>query len=522
MAGPRNSNEKRSNSHSDYDYNDNGRSKRQNTGDNRGKISINSDDTIYRYLCPSNKIGSIMGRGGDIIKQLRSETNSKIKIGETVSGCEERVITIYSTKDETNDFEATDRFCPAQDALFKVHDKVAAEVGPNEVSEGAPQATARLLVPSDQIGCVIGKGGQVVQTIRTDTSAQIRIMKDNHLPTCALTSDELVQISGEASHVRKALFQIASRLHDNPSRSHHLLASSTMGMTAGAPLIGLPPLLGGYKSENIHYQTSKEFSLRMICPSKNIGGVIGKGGVIINQIRHESGASIKVNNTSPEDEDCIISISSKEMFEDTLSPTIEAAIRLQPRCSERVERDSGLLSFTTKLLVPYCHIGALIGKGGSIISEMRRITQSNIRILSKENLPKVAQRDDEMVQICGDPDLVKDALVHVASRLRANLFDREGAFPTFVQVVPYLPEVSRYESRDLKRSRRGHLYSSRYGDSYDLPPNDSYVNRDEGVVMVMVVILQGVVVVWGHLGIMILALDGEGMIIKVLRAACLP
>lgn len=199
MAGPRNSHGKRSSSHSDH--NDNGRSKRRNNGDDRGKISINSDDTVYRYLCPSNKIGSIMGRGGDIIKQLRSETNSKIRIGETVSGCEERVITIYSTNDETNKFDETEtetdqRVCPSQDALFKVHDRVVAdEVGPNEVADMAPQVTARLLVPSDQIGCVIGKGGQVVQTIRTETSAQIRIMKDNHLPTCALTNDELIQVS---------------------------------------------------------------------------------------------------------------------------------------------------------------------------------------------------------------------------------------------------------------------------------------------------------------------------------------
>lgn len=52
----------------------------------------------------------------------------------------------------------------------------------------------KLLVPSDQIGCIIGKGGQIVQNIRSETGAQIRILKDDHLPTCALSSDELVQV----------------------------------------------------------------------------------------------------------------------------------------------------------------------------------------------------------------------------------------------------------------------------------------------------------------------------------------
>lgn len=191
MAGQRNSYGKRSGSHSDY--NDDRRSKRRYNNDDRGKIFIGSDDTVYRYLCPIKKIGSIMGKGGDIIKKLRSDTNSKIRIGETVSGCDERVITIYSTSDETNDFDDIERVCPAHDALFKVHDRVVDEVDDDKFDE-VIQVTARLLVSSDQIGCVIGKGGQVVQNIRTDTGAQIRIMKDRNMPTCALASDELLQV----------------------------------------------------------------------------------------------------------------------------------------------------------------------------------------------------------------------------------------------------------------------------------------------------------------------------------------
>lgn len=49
--------------------------------------------------------------------------------------------------------------------------------------------------------------------------------------------------------------------------------------------------------------------------------------------------------------------------------------------------------------MPSSQIGCLIGKGGAKISEMRRITKANIRILSKEDVPKVAEKDDEMVQV---------------------------------------------------------------------------------------------------------------------------
>jgi poly(rC)-binding protein 2/3/4 len=80
---------------------------------------------------------------------------------------------------------------------------------------------------------------------------------------------------------------------------------------------------GGYKGDMVGdwpsiYQprrdesSAKEFSLRLLCAPANVGGVIGKGGGIIKQIRQESGAVIKVDSSSPED-DCIITVSAKEV-----------------------------------------------------------------------------------------------------------------------------------------------------------------------------------------------------------------
>lgn len=71
---------------------------------------------------------------------------------------------------------------------------------------------------------------------------------------------------------------------------------------------------GGYRGETADWSGSvMEFSLRLVCPTENIGGVIGKGGAIIKQIRQESGAFIKVDSSAAEGDDCIISISAKEV-----------------------------------------------------------------------------------------------------------------------------------------------------------------------------------------------------------------
>lgn len=136
--------------------------------------------------------------------------------------------------------------------------------------------------------------------------------------------------------MRKALFQIAARIHKNPSRSQHLFASAASTVYPsggslpggpGAPLMGLAPLMGpygGYKGDSGEWPrplystpreqtSSKEFSLCLVCPNANIGGVIGKGGVIINQIRQESGAAIKVDSSAAEGDECLITISAKEV-----------------------------------------------------------------------------------------------------------------------------------------------------------------------------------------------------------------
>lgn len=56
-----------------------------------------------------------------------------------------------------------------------------------------------------------------------------------------------------------------------------------------------------------------------------------------------------------------------------------------------------------RLLVPSQQVGYLLGKGGHIVSEMRRATGANIRVSSKEQLSKSAgPQNDEVVQVIDD------------------------------------------------------------------------------------------------------------------------
>lgn len=45
-------------------------------------------------------------------------------------------------------------------------------------------------------------------------------------------------------------------------------------------------------------------------------------------------------------------------------------------------------------------VGCLLGKGGHVISEMRRVTGASIRIFSKEQIKYISQ-SEEVVQVIG-------------------------------------------------------------------------------------------------------------------------
>lgn len=427
-------------------------------------------DTVYRILCPSRKIGGVIGKGGNIVKSLREETQAKITVADTIPGSEERVIIIYSSptkiaKKQNKDGdsaaeiknESMQPHCAAQDALLKVHDRIIEEdlfggTASDDDNENSA-VTARLLVPNNVVGCLLGKRGDVIQRLRSETGANIRVLPADRLPPCAMNTDELVQISGKPNVAKRALYEVSTLLHQNPRKDkpsfpqayggqnfHSPAAPMTnmhpLGNSSWAPrnssLHGMPPMpwMGGYGDQPSGMgsggfnscppgqmgEVSAEFSMKILCSAGKIGGVIGKGGFNVKQLQQETGASIHVEDAPTESDERVIRASAFEGLWNPRSQTIDAILQLQNKTSEFSEKGT----ITTRLLVPSSKVGCILGQGGHVINEMRRRTQADIRVYSKDDKPKCASEDEELVQISGNFGVAKDALTEIASRLRVR------------------------------------------------------------------------------------------------------
>eukprot|EP00250_Pteridium_aquilinum_P023021 c2606_g1_i1 orf=247-2235(+) len=482
---------KRNFSYHDRDYEEyNGRQKRHMPADSRGGGLLPAPppgpkpaahgETVFRIVCPESRVGCVIGKGGSIIKSLRQETGARIMIADAAEGADDRVIFISSFDgDRRNGRSSRDNgdvdkargehdkkeeySSPAQEALVKIHSHIVDGGDHKGGMEEDPSQliVTRLLVPNSQVGCLLGKGGRVIEQMREDTKTRIRILPRDQLPLCSLPFDEILQIVGDASAVKKAIRVVAERLYENPAQEQIQFSSLAPPRAAGGRAfspedIDIPPrnIANARRNADLHHQrhfasysdmetsnssysrdvhsgttdvgwptraVKDELVFRILCPNEKIGGIIGRGGNIIRGLQEDIGVRIKVLEPVPGSAERIIVIVSVEHPDDDISPAQEALLHLQSKIADLGPDEDAVI--TSRLLVPSELVGCLLGKGGSVITEIRRSTRANIRILGKDDLPKCALSSDELVQIVGDIRVAREALIQVTERLRRKCFD---------------------------------------------------------------------------------------------------
>lgn len=70
------------------------------------------------------------------------------------------------------------------------------------------------------------------------------------------------------------------------------------------------PVVSGYGGAS----RSEELVIRVLCPFDKIGRVIGKGGGSIKSVRQASGARIEVDDTKDDRDECLITVTSTEVW----------------------------------------------------------------------------------------------------------------------------------------------------------------------------------------------------------------
>ncbi|WOL12435.1 KH domain-containing protein HEN4 [Canna indica] len=433
--------------------------------------------TFFRILCPDAKAGGVIGKYGSIIKAFRQDTGAWINVHQLVPGDDERIIETSDDRRREPDGRPP-QYSPAEDALRMIHERIVdaeIEFGSNNEEDGYGGAggwgggerdrgrvTTRLVVPRTHVGCLLGKGGKIIEQMRMETKTHIRILpRDQYTPRCVSASEEIVQVVGEGNCVKKAVAIVLSRLKESlhrdrgpfrgraysPERydefvnnTQHLSAAeeSYLGSRSSAGLdrarnntYGLDPPGYSFDSDanpiNDHTQAAPcdDLVFRILCPNDKVENIIGVSNGIIEMLQADVGVDVRVADPIPGSNECIITISSDEGPDDELFPAQEALLHIQTQIVDLGPDKDNII--TTRLLVPASEIASLEGMDG-LLSDIQRSTSANIRVLPKEDLPPCAMEADELVQIVGEIRAARNALVQVTAKLRDYL-SRDSSVP---------------------------------------------------------------------------------------------
>ncbi|CAA6663006.1 unnamed protein product [Spirodela intermedia] len=159
------------------------------------KVPVSPEILTFQLICSCDKVGSVIGKGGSIVKVIQSETGSEIKIVETTPDSEDRIVVISGPA------HPEDRISPVQDAILRVQNRVVMAVPDDKENT----VSARIIVSSTQTG----------SEMRKFSGAQIRILSKDQAPKYASENEVVVQATGKFEAVQEALLQITSRLKHN-------------------------------------------------------------------------------------------------------------------------------------------------------------------------------------------------------------------------------------------------------------------------------------------------------------------
>ncbi|KAK4368896.1 hypothetical protein RND71_012688 [Anisodus tanguticus] len=166
---------------------------------------------VFRLVVPVLKVGSIIGRKGELVKKMCEETGAKIRVLDGPASSPDRIV-LVSGKEEP---EAA--LSPAMDAIIRIFKRVSGLSegegdGNLPGAAGAAFCSIRLLVATTQAVNLIGKQGSLIKPIQQNTGASIRVLSNDEMSIYATPDEKIVEIQGEALKVLNALESVIGHL----------------------------------------------------------------------------------------------------------------------------------------------------------------------------------------------------------------------------------------------------------------------------------------------------------------------
>ena len=357
-----------------------------------------------RAVISSAEAATCIGKGGENVTQIRRLSGAKCTVSDYSRGAVERILTVSG----------------AQDAVAKAFGLIIRTLN-NEPLEAASTAQSktyplRLLIPHILIGSIIGKSGVRIREIQEASGARLNA-SDSCLP---LSTERSLVVLGVADAVHIATYYIAVTLVEQLTERFGGPAASAYATRSGGP-----------------------------------AGVVPGGMQVVPYVPQPAGGQFghpdtyKRNNTQPPQRIPPQPYGAPQMhgtpqqtFPTYGGPGYTAATPRTPSYGAGPQQPGGYgqmppqpgphgqpaqpphampgQPITQQIFIPNDMVGAIIGKGGAKINEIRHLSGSVIKINEPQD-----NSNERLVTITGTQECNQMALYMLYSRLgKSDMHDR--------------------------------------------------------------------------------------------------
>ncbi|ODQ49599.1 hypothetical protein SAICODRAFT_38656, partial [Saitoella complicata NRRL Y-17804] len=331
-----------------------------------------------RALVTKKEAATIIGKGGENVSSLREQGGARVSLSENLRGSVERIVTVSGTPETVaKTFGLIIRILTGE---------------PQEPSTSTSKTYAlRLLIPHSLLGHLIGPSGTTIRQIQSLSNARLNA-SEGLLP---LSTERALVVVGVADAVHIALWHVCVKMREKLEKS----PGGGEGLLAGVKAIMEGMVVG-----------SVPYGMQAVGAVGAVGlGQVGCAG---------AGAGVgyaAAATTVPSDPQAAAAYATPTPAGPYVGPTQPSSATPNP-ASTAGTATGGIpipgQPLTQNIYIPNDMVGAIIGKGGAKINEIRQMSGSHIKI--NEPADNSAER---LVTITGTPEANQMALYMLYSRL---------------------------------------------------------------------------------------------------------
>ncbi|XP_074474660.1 far upstream element-binding protein 3 isoform X7 [Sebastes fasciatus] len=240
---------------------------------------MDGNSSIQQILIPANKVGLVIGKGGETIKQLQERTGVQmimIQDDPMPTGADKP---LRITGDPHKVQQARELVVK----LIRDKDQGDFRVGRADFGSKMGGSSLDVVVPRFAVGIIIGRNGEMIKKIQNDAGVRIQFKQDD-----GVSPDRVAQVMGQPDHCHHAVHLINELVQTAQERDG--FGGGVMGRR-------------GRSDCNMGGGSGGLQEVTYAVPADKCGLVIGKGGETIKNIKEQSRAHVELQRNPPPNTD---------------------------------------------------------------------------------------------------------------------------------------------------------------------------------------------------------------------------